>query len=462
MRPAAPCVPCAPSGSEAKSPAYHSDDHRYLGKTNGPLLRPKPNKKNGALIRNIRFGNAEIRRFGIDSETWDYLWPWEEYYKDPTWCEVPHVRRRENIANHPSRRKPQFAFAKALRDARILAEQFDNWDEVVLSPNAVDKKIGFPIVWSGDMAYLYFPTSDGSCPYDEDYQPFAMSVQDTVSFVSGQILNFSHFFVGDIHASLEGLNEALDFTARCGMTSGAEHVTSEALLHAKIDMKGRTISEAVEAMATSRIPKSPVKRWMLDSGCGYDLTSIKAISKLSKHIRDAQHPQVFNTANGPTPATKDIALSLPELLEVITPYILASTPDVLSLGRRCMDLGYGFWWQPYSPTPILYRPDGVEVYCETEGYIPYVNSECLAPVAPATTEPSADAAPKSKPRKNKSRLKSVKVHKIDTDSDVDDKENKPPQCIDAFDAATAAYSDIIACPVEIGGSTSSKPEVPAI
>ena len=37
-----------------------------------------------------------------------------------------------------------------------------------------------------------------------------------------------------------------------------------------------------------------------------------------------------------------------EFNEVAEPYILDSTPDVLSIGRRCVEDGYAFYWEPYS------------------------------------------------------------------------------------------------------------------
>ncbi len=37
-----------------------------------------------------------------------------------------------------------------------------------------------------------------------------------------------------------------------------------------------------------------------------------------------------------------------ELGEVAEPYVLDSSPDVLSIGRRCVQQGYAIRWEPYS------------------------------------------------------------------------------------------------------------------
>ena len=53
--------------------------------------------------------------------------------------------------------------------------------------------------------------------------------------------------------------------------------------------------------------------------------------------------------------------------------VLPDTPTVLSIGRRCMEHGYGFWWEPYG-LPILILPDGRYIILEVDGYIPYLTA----------------------------------------------------------------------------------------
>ena len=75
------------------------------------------------------------------------------------------------------------------------------------------------------------------------------------------------------------------------------------------------------------------------------------------------------------------------LQEVVEPYILDDTPDALTIGYRCQERGFGFWWKPYSDKPHLYLP-GAEFVSEpvvadrnhrvelaTENHCPYLIEE---------------------------------------------------------------------------------------
>ena len=45
------------------------------------------------------------------------------------------------------------------------------------------------------------------------------------------------------------------------------------------------------------------------------------------------------------------------LHEDICPLLMPKgTPKVLSCGMRCVELGYGFWWAPYSLEPEIWIP----------------------------------------------------------------------------------------------------------
>ena len=62
-----------------------------------------------------------------------------------------------------------------------------------------------------------------------------------------------------------------------------------------------------------------------------------------------------------------------ELGEVAEPYILDNTPDVLSIGRRCVEDGYSFNWKPYSLHPTITTPDGRVVELTSRDCVPYLD-----------------------------------------------------------------------------------------
>ena len=83
---------------------------------------------------------------------------------------------------------------------------------------------------------------------------------------------------------------------------------------------------------------------------------------------------MFSTANGLTTADQEISMNVPELNETVTATILEDTPNVLSLGYRCAALGYDFHWPPWAKNPTFTHPEGWQIPCRTQGYIPYIHS----------------------------------------------------------------------------------------
>ncbi len=133
--------------------------------------------------------------------------------------------------------------------------------------------------------------------------------------------------------------------------------------------------DKIKAMAAHRTkhPRATVKYWLTDTGCGYDLASRKVVAKMEARIKKSGSPLVFSTANGSTEAIDDILLHVSGLDEDIEPYVLTSTPAVLSIGRRCMDFGYEFRW-PAGKLPYFITPGGVKVSLVVEDYVPYLRT----------------------------------------------------------------------------------------
>ena len=86
--------------------------------------------------------------------------------------------------------------------------------------------------------------------------------------------------------------------------------------------------------------------------------------------------------------------SIDQLNEVVTPYVLPSTPAVLSVGQRCLEKGYDFVWRKNS-APYFVRPDGKAVILKLDGRVPYVDDQCKV-IASESAMPVALAAPDQK------------------------------------------------------------------
>ena len=117
--------------------------------------------------------------------------------------------------------------------------------------------------------------------------------------------------------------------------------------------------------------KANVDLWLVDTGCGSDLIEKSEIRNLKPFVAHAAKTITFHTANGPTTATEIVRLFVEEFGEEIKPYILDSTPAVVSVGLRCMKKGYTFIW-PARSLPYFILPNGNLVYLEVIGDIPYL------------------------------------------------------------------------------------------
>ena len=112
---------------------------------------------------------------------------------------------------------------------------------------------------------------------------------------------------------------------------------------------------------------------MIDTGCGHDLVGRREVAALKAVFKRANIPITFVTASGSTPATEYLQLHIGELDEVIEPYVLASTPAVLSVGKRCHEYGYSFTWVAHK-RPCFISPGGyVLTLLQVDGNIPYQN-----------------------------------------------------------------------------------------
>ena len=94
-------------------------------------------------------------------------------------------------------------------------------------------------------------------------------------------------------------------------------------------------------------------------------------------VQNASKPVSLITANGPVQGDKSVSLKIPEFSNVLECYLLESTPRVCSVGRRCMDEGYGFHWYP-GQAPYFVTPEGRKLRCKMKGGVPVLGDEVMA------------------------------------------------------------------------------------
>jgi hypothetical protein len=127
-----------------------------------------------------------------------------------------------------------------------------------------------------------------------------------------------------------------------------------------------------------------IRRWFADAGCGRDLVSSSVVVQAGgKAYIQAKPPKYLNTANGITAVAKGVTMYIPHLDEIADIMCLTHTPSVLSIGKRCMTMGYAFFWPPFSEHPVFVKPDGSRVTMDVEGNIPYLTGETTDDACPA-------------------------------------------------------------------------------
>lgn len=135
----------------------------------------------------------------------------------------------------------------------------------------------------------------------------------------------------------------------------------------KMVMKGN--SDLGNANSTVKINKKV--KFIMDTGCGYDLISQGKAKELDLETYEGNDKMVFMTANGIT-ETKEVAkCSVDSFIEEAKPFVLEQTPAVFSVGMRCMKLGYTFVWPP-NEQPFMINSSGVRIDLHSKDDTPYL------------------------------------------------------------------------------------------
>ena len=158
------------------------------------------------------------------------------------------------------------------------------------------------------------------------------------------------------------------------MTS--EHAGHAARISAKRlgdQVRGRRGDVDKELNVNNASPATGPGRWLIDSGAAVDLLRRSDVPEVYEClVTEADPPVRLITANGRITASETIPLPVPTLGGEAHPYLVKSTPAVLSLGKLCMEQGYAFHWAPHG-TPVLVTPSGETVCLQVENNCPYLD-----------------------------------------------------------------------------------------
>jgi hypothetical protein len=143
------------------------------------------------------------------------------------------------------------------------------------------------------------------------------------------------------------------------------------------------IDDIVPTNVASAIYQSGVRRWLVDTGCPFDLIAKTELEENERlFIKKASKVIRLATPNGLVDANKIVSFKVDKLAEPIDAYIMDSTPTVMSIGKRCMLHGYSFVWHP-AKQPYLVTPKGKKVVLEVIDNVPYLPLSKSTPCAAA-------------------------------------------------------------------------------
>ena len=128
--------------------------------------------------------------------------------------------------------------------------------------------------------------------------------------------------------------------------------------------------------------------WLADTGCAYDLVAKEDLPKrLIRKIFQDMEPVSLHTANGIIEVSDKVSYkgARGHLLE---PYVLDSSPPIISIGKRCMNHGWSFIWKA-GRTPYFILPNGDKLKLRLVDDVPYFVDR-LGVACPAKNVPSGN------------------------------------------------------------------------
>ena len=175
------------------------------------------------------------------------------------------------------------------------------------------------------------------------------------------------------------------------------------------DLAKAELDQTIAPGARINAISGKIKTWMADTGASVDVIDESHLSNKGwNKLTRLDQPLTYGTAAGDVTVDSTIALHSKSIGD-IDAVILKDSPSVISVGRRCMEQGFGFYWHPYKE-PVIVHPDTKTIIkCAVQDYVPYV-VEADGVVCPlAAEQPTISTSSSSRdPPRDESHLQSAK------------------------------------------------------
>ena len=132
--------------------------------------------------------------------------------------------------------------------------------------------------------------------------------------------------------------------------------------------------------------------WIVDTGSAQDLLTDHQVPDHYGYYSSNQIRLI--TANGESSSLKQGKVKVPELNATVSPYLVQSSPPILSAGLRCVEDGFTFVWRgSKNEKPYLVAPNGKVTKLEVRDYVPYSCSKSHQPNMSAVASSNRSGAP---------------------------------------------------------------------
>merc|ERR1711873_202076 len=289
-----------------------------------------------------RSGKWRIGHVGISYITVPYMRP-KSYAR--TYDEKPRkcpVAQKEWIALRHEH------CVSSLAVARMRALELANWlrsrSDLPKSTKEADRNNTFPVLWSASgKCHIVTPlcrsyNDDGACEValhiDSPHNYHIVDRSLAIRFLLPRWNAVHHLGLVPQHPE------------QFSMKVGSADDQAQFILLRKAVL-GQLETPHVAASVTAAAVHRPIS-WILDSGSGHDIVDRQHVMNERNKWQRLPNVVHLTTAGGKTAGGYSVAVRVEPLQENVEAMILEHSPDVLSLGRRCMEEGFAFNWSPYS------------------------------------------------------------------------------------------------------------------
>ena len=140
--------------------------------------------------------------------------------------------------------------------------------------------------------------------------------------------------------------------------------------------------------------------WIADTGSAQDLVNDSELPDNYGYYSSV--PIRMITANGESSSSKQGKVFVPKLGRTIDPYLVQSSPPVISVGMRCIDDKFDFIWRgSKGENPYMVKPNGERIELIVKDYVPYLanNSNTISTASvrcrPTVATPASEEAQQS-------------------------------------------------------------------